>query len=145
MTSFVATTIKTMYSLVTLSAARRAAVVVPVARTSVIAKRHSSTMHDNDPEVIEREKQRNLSKEQHKTSTPIKNAPGWNHYLASASEAAVKADRSDHTPEQLATETVQHIKERHEVKKPNGEERVDAYEASYERDDLSGPLKSKVQ
>jgi hypothetical protein len=41
-------------------------------------------------QVLETEKHRNLNKKQHETSTPIKNAPGWNQYLASASEAAVK-------------------------------------------------------
>ena len=41
-------------------------------------------------QVLEKEKHRNLNAEQHKTSTTIKNAPGWNEYLASASEAAVK-------------------------------------------------------
>ncbi|KAI0766781.1 hypothetical protein BC629DRAFT_1292894 [Irpex lacteus] len=135
-----------MYSLATRAAARRAA-VVPITRSAVIGKRYSSTVHENDPETIEIEKQRNLRKEQHKTSTPIKNAPGWNNYLASASEAAIKADRSDHNPEELATETVQHIKERHHSAPPkglNGEERVDAYEASYERDETTGPLKNSA-
>ena len=41
-------------------------------------------------QVLETEKQRNLKKIQHKTSSPIRNAPGWNQHLASASEAAVK-------------------------------------------------------
>ena len=41
-------------------------------------------------QVLEQEKRRNLSKQQHKTSTPIDEAPGWNENLASASEAAVK-------------------------------------------------------
>ena len=48
-------------------------------------------MHDNDPEILELEKKRNLSKQQHKTSTPHAHAPGWNEYLASASEASIKA------------------------------------------------------
>ena len=65
-------------------------------------------MHDNDPEVrllatthpdllqnlllqtLEREKRRNLNGNQHKTSTPIDDAPGWNEDLATASEAHVK-------------------------------------------------------
>lgn len=43
------------------------------------------------PQVLEQEKKRNLSKEQHKTSTPHPDhAPGWNENLASASEAAIK-------------------------------------------------------
>jgi hypothetical protein len=48
-------------------------------------------MHDNDPEILELEKRRNLAKIQHKTSTPHAHAPGWNEHLASASEASVKA------------------------------------------------------
>ena len=41
-------------------------------------------------QVLDTEKARNLKGEQHKTSTTIRNAPGWNQYLASASEAAIK-------------------------------------------------------
>lgn len=41
-------------------------------------------------QLLELEKQRNLSKQQHKTSTPISGAPGWNEALATSSEAAVK-------------------------------------------------------
>ncbi|KAH9838323.1 uncharacterized protein C8Q71DRAFT_750484, partial [Rhodofomes roseus] len=48
-------------------------------------------MHEHDPDTIEKEKHRNLTGKQHKTSAPHeKTAPGWNEYLASASEAAVK-------------------------------------------------------
>ncbi|KAI0091200.1 hypothetical protein BDY19DRAFT_1046901 [Irpex rosettiformis] len=130
-----------MYSIAVRNALRRAA-VAPVSRTLIVGKRFTSTVNENDPEVIDLEKQRNLRGEQHETSTPIKNAPGWNEYLASASEAAVKADRSELNlnPEQLAAETVHHIKDRHHSQVVNGEERLDAYEASYERDDLDGPL-----
>lgn len=155
-----------MYALATRSALRRA-VVAPVSRSAAVAQRYSSTMHENDPEVLEVEKQRNLSKQQHKTSTPIKNAPGWNQYLASASEAAVKADRSDHSIHDLQEETVQHVKQRHghgdsPMPEPSdippksgidtnskgalsGEERVDAYEATYESDELTGPLKHSAK
>lgn len=42
------------------------------------------------------EKQRNLSNKQHRTSTPLPNAPGWNEHLASASEASVKVDVESH-------------------------------------------------
>lgn len=78
-------------------------------------------MHDNDPEVspwpptdnsqpertyplqlLEREKHRNLTQSQHKTSTPHKkDAPGWNEYLASASEANVKVRNDFRTNAQL--------------------------------------------
>ncbi|KIP08224.1 hypothetical protein PHLGIDRAFT_104622 [Phlebiopsis gigantea 11061_1 CR5-6] len=126
--------------------------VAPVSRTAAVSQRYSSTVHDNDPEVLEIEKQRNMDKVQHKTSTTIRNAPGWNEYLASSSEAAVKADRSDHSIHELQSETLEHMEQRH-GKEPHtdkvspkgaasGEERVGAYEATYERDETSGPLKS---
>lgn len=44
----------------------------------------------NTLQVLEKEKHRNLSRTQHETSTPHKHAPGWNEYIASASEANVK-------------------------------------------------------
>ncbi|KAJ6530373.1 hypothetical protein DFH09DRAFT_934329, partial [Mycena vulgaris] len=97
-----------------------------------------STRHDNDPEVLEREKQRNLSKTQHKTSTPHEHAPGWNEHLASDSEATVKADRSDHTSaEELQKDTVAYTHARH------GEESSD--DANYSGDSkerMDGPLSS---
>jgi hypothetical protein len=40
--------------------------------------------------VLEREKQKNLSKDQWNTSSLYQHAPGWNEYLASESEAHVK-------------------------------------------------------
>lgn len=49
---------------------------------------HGSTMHDNDPELLEREKAKNLAGHEHETG--IHNAPGWNDRLASSSEAAIK-------------------------------------------------------
>jgi hypothetical protein len=53
--------------------------------------RHSSShVSNDDPDVIELEKKRNLSKQQGKTSTPHEFAPGWNEHLASVSEAYVK-------------------------------------------------------
>lgn len=47
-------------------------------------------MHDNDPHILELEKQRNLANKQHATSTPMSEAKGWNEHLATASEAYVK-------------------------------------------------------
>lgn len=41
-------------------------------------------------QILETEKVRNLTGTQYKTSTPLKHAPGWNEYLATASEASVK-------------------------------------------------------
>lgn len=117
-------------------------------------------------QVLEIEKQRNINKVQHETSTTINNAPGWNEYLASSSEASVKvrthttslptfthsclqADRSDHSIHDLQSQTVEHVHKRHHGKgsEPttkgavSGEERVGAYEATYERDETTGPLK----
>ncbi|KAG8833914.1 hypothetical protein FRC17_009873 [Serendipita sp. 399] len=82
-----------------------------------LAKRpySSGSIHDNDPEILEAEKQKNLKNEQHLTSTPHKHAPGWNEYLASTSEAYTKADKATGTISELQEETVDHIKKRHPV------------------------------
>lgn len=99
-------------------------------------------MHDNDPEILEREKYRNLSKTQHRTSTPLDNAPGWNEHLATASEASVKADRSefgrsDFSPADLQKRTVEYLTSRN-----SPEERVEPTFALYTRDEVQGPLSS---
>jgi len=86
-------------------------------------------MHDNDPEVLEAEKGRNLAGTQYKTSTPHKHAPGWNEHLASASEASVKADKATGSLEDLQSTTVEYIQSRHS---PD--------EASELRDLVGGPL-----
>ncbi|KAJ7677702.1 hypothetical protein DFH06DRAFT_1316511 [Mycena polygramma] len=63
------------------------------------------------PQTLEQEKQRSLSGRgtQHKDSdkTPHAHAPGWNEPLASASEAAVKADQAHGTPQDLQKRTVE--------------------------------------
>jgi hypothetical protein len=92
-------------------------------------------MHDNDPETLEREKRRNLSSTQHKTSTPIDNAPGWNEDLASASEAHVKADRSSVTINDLQRKTIDYLNAKHQQ-----DDQMDHREASYLRDEVTGPL-----
>ena len=215
-----------MYSVAVRTAARRVA-VAPISRSVVVGKRFTSTVHENDPkvrcgssrrrvgailtrlfQVIELEKQRNLRNEQHKTSTPIKNAPGWNQYLASDSEADVKVgsifgfakapsltetrrrivlrpvwksllpklsnistnvtirQKSTSTPSLRRTSgsvshcshhtchtdwcaqadhsaaTIQDLANGN-AQRVHSEERLDAYEASYERDETSGPLKKK--
>ncbi|CAK5269342.1 unnamed protein product [Mycena citricolor] len=80
----------------------------------VLGVRFSSTMHDNDPAILEQEKKRNMSGTQHRTSTPHKqHAPGWNEHLASASEASVKADKSSGTPSDLQKTTIEYIHSRH--------------------------------
>ncbi|KZV72998.1 hypothetical protein PENSPDRAFT_323713 [Peniophora sp. CONT] len=109
------------------------------AAPSVAARFNStSSNHNNDPEVLEREKHRNLSKAQYQTSAPMdKSAPGWNEHLSSDAEANVKADRHEHTsPQDLVNETVKHLNEKH-----SSEERWGATESStYEREEVSGPL-----
>nr|GAT60697.1 predicted protein [Mycena chlorophos] len=99
---------------------------------SVSLIRYSSTMHDNDPELLEVEKTRNLANQQHRTSTPHKShAPGWNEHLASASEASVKADKATGNPLDLQKATVEYIQARHS---PD--------EAIYSHDQVDGPLSS---
>jgi hypothetical protein len=111
-------------------------------------------MHDNDPEVLEREKQRNLSNTQHKTSTPHAEAPGWNEYLASTSEADVKvrsflfihsiirltnpitqADRTTDSIVNLQRKTIEHVRARYAP-----DDSVESREADYLRDAVEGPL-----
>ncbi|KAF8656254.1 hypothetical protein AX16_002690 [Volvariella volvacea WC 439] len=100
----------------------------------------TSTMHDNDPELLETEKQRNLSGKQHKTSAPLSDAPGWNEYLASASEAGVKADRHQGAKDvsELQATTVEYIKSRH-----TPDERTEPTVASYVREEVEGPLSGR--
>ncbi|KIK62965.1 hypothetical protein GYMLUDRAFT_41263 [Collybiopsis luxurians FD-317 M1] len=92
-------------------------------------------MHDNDPEVLDKEKKRNLSKTQHITSTPHDHSPGWNESLASASEAHVKADRSTASPQELAEKTIKYVHNRH-----SAENDVQPTEALYSREEIGGPL-----
>ncbi|KAG6862542.1 hypothetical protein C0995_000090 [Termitomyces sp. Mi166 len=95
-------------------------------------------MHDNDPQTLETEKSRNLSNQQYKTSTPHKNAPGWNEALASESEASVKADRSDSPAStvELQEQTVEYITSRY-----NPDDRKEPTIAGYSRDEVNGPLR----
>ncbi|KAL9538916.1 hypothetical protein MBANPS3_010591 [Mucor bainieri] len=59
-----------------------------------------SHMSDNDPEVLEKEKHKELSKKDKE----------WNEKLASHSEAAVKADKEHDKPIQhLQDETIEHL------------------------------------
>ncbi|KAJ7455389.1 hypothetical protein B0H11DRAFT_2067896 [Mycena galericulata] len=120
-----------MYSLISSRSALRsiAGAARAVAPTAARSTRFSSTMHDNDPEVLESEKSRNLAGTQYKTSTPHKHAPGWNEHLASASEASVKADKDTSSPFDLQKMTVEYIQSRHS---PD--------EATNLRDEVNGPL-----
>ncbi|KAF7979128.1 hypothetical protein HWV62_43353 [Athelia sp. TMB] len=105
-------------------------------RNRMASSRYYSTMHDNDPAVLEREKRRNLTGEQLKTPH-IKSAPGWNEHLASSSEAHVKADKHEHsgTVEDLQRETVDYVHTRH-----SPDERVGGARESSEADRVDGPL-----
>ncbi|KAI0635571.1 hypothetical protein C8Q77DRAFT_1071588 [Trametes polyzona] len=144
------------------NAFKRAAARPSTSSLSAMPRFYSSTVHDNDPEVLEQEKRRNLNKEQHKTSTPLPDhAPGWNENLASASEAAVKADRwSGATPKDLQEKTVKYVNDRHHAndtagglsEPPPHEPGVSTShmkhngpgepEAPYTRDEVDGPLKN---
>ncbi|KAG1796284.1 uncharacterized protein HD556DRAFT_292300 [Suillus plorans] len=97
-------------------------------------RRYTSTMHDNDPETLEREKRRNLSGTQLETSAND-DAPGWNENLASESEAHVKADRSSVTFNDLQRKTIDFVNAKHQA-----DERMDHREASYLKDEVTGPL-----
>ncbi|KAI0649490.1 hypothetical protein C8Q79DRAFT_950812 [Trametes meyenii] len=141
------------------NAFKRALVRPSTSALTAAPRFYSSTMHDNDPEVPEEEKRRNLSKLQHETSTPIPDqAPGWNQYLASASEAAIKADQSTGTPLELQERTVKYVKERHHRGDSSATSQSPVEpgvstshmkhdgptdpEAPYSRDEIDGPLKS---
>jgi len=100
--------------------------------------RSMSTMHDNDPETLETEKRRNLSNQQHKTSTPHAHAPGWNEHLASTSEADIKADKSTlSTTDELQSATLEYVRARYAP-----DDRMGPTTAYYSKDEVSGPLGS---
>ncbi|KAL5531115.1 hypothetical protein ACEPAG_3991 [Sanghuangporus baumii] len=103
-----------------------------------------STVHDNDPDTLEREKRKNLSGKQHKTSSPHEHAPGWNEYLASASEAAVKADgdRSDGGPEGLQKKTTEHIRARYEADEDDSTDGNTQAGQEFQKETVRGPLGS---
>jgi len=102
-----------------------------------LANRAYSTMHDNDPEVLEREKRRNLTRQPYQTSSPLDHSPGWNEHLATTSEAHVKADQDRSSPHDLASRTVSHLKA-----KVSAEEGAASSTARFDLDEVSGPLKS---
>ncbi|KAH0585204.1 hypothetical protein H2248_008455 [Termitomyces sp. 'cryptogamus'] len=89
-------------------------------------------MHNNDSQVSLG------SRQQYKTSTPIKNAPGWNEALASESEASVKADKSDSPAStlELQEQTVEYITSRY-----NPDDRKEPTTAGYSREEVNGPLR----
>jgi len=103
--------------------------------SAVRCRSTTSTMSGDDPEILEMEKRRNLSKTQHYTSTPLSNAPGWNEPLATVSEAYVKADKATETNGELQAKTVEYLKSRH-----SGDDRTGSTMAEYAREEVMGPL-----
>lgn len=102
--------------------------------------------------ILEMEKRRNLSKTQHRTSTPLSNAPGWNEPLATVSEAYVKvsilfsiphivtsltgqADKATETNGELQAKTVEYLRSRH-----SADDRTGSTMAEYAREEVMGPL-----
>ncbi|KAF9446819.1 hypothetical protein P691DRAFT_732506 [Macrolepiota fuliginosa MF-IS2] len=126
-----------MYSAIQARATLRTTLRSTVASASNTMRYNStSTVHDNDPELLAQEKHRNLSQSQSKTSTPHEHAPGWNEYLASASEANVKADKAPGSPQELQSKTIEYVKARH-FDSEGTETNTTAY---YTHDTVTGPL-----
>ncbi|KAL4430758.1 hypothetical protein ABPG75_006014 [Micractinium tetrahymenae] len=77
-----------------------------------------SHVSDNDPEVLEKEKQRHLKG---KTISHIKQVPGWSEKLASDAEAVVKAehDCTDCSIEEMQKQTLDTLKEEEEADAPS--------------------------
>ncbi|CAM0143194.1 hypothetical protein VKS41_008651 [Umbelopsis sp. WA50703] len=77
--------------------------VVPSTTYTVRTMTAFSQMSDNDPKVLEKEKQKHLQKEKEKK---------WNEKLASQSEAAVKADKSEDKPlKTLQEDSIKELKD----------------------------------
>ncbi|KAG8921683.1 hypothetical protein FRC00_008353, partial [Tulasnella sp. 408] len=111
---------------------------------------------DNDPEVLDREKRRSLSKDPKQHAPHKHHAPEWNESLASVSEAAVKADQSPvDTPEELTRVTVEYVKKTHSdddagdiIQKATAKafdtaDRAVHQEAVYDKEEIEGPLGGK--
>ncbi|KIM84102.1 hypothetical protein PILCRDRAFT_818404 [Piloderma croceum F 1598] len=129
---------KTMFSIVPRSSLRNVSAAGTVARAGTArlqSTRLYSTMHDNDPEVLEREKRRTLSGE-HRKTPHMDGVPGWNEHLASSAEASVKADKyATGSVDEMQRKTVDYVHTRH-----SPDERLGGREATYQRDEVSGPL-----
>ncbi|CAE6537119.1 unnamed protein product [Rhizoctonia solani] len=108
-------------------------------RVAVPAPRYTS-QRTNDPEVLEREKQKNLRGEQNSTHT---HAPGWNELLASDSEAHIKADKANSNPEEMAKATLEYVKKQHP---DTWTETIREHtNAPYMKDAVEGPLGALAQ
>ncbi|WVO12764.1 hypothetical protein L204_100372 [Cryptococcus depauperatus] len=96
---------------------------------SRIAPRSMATRHGNDPDVLAKEKARNLSGTQDSSSPHKEHAPGWNEHLASDAEANIKADQAG--PEgkpskELQDATVNHVNKHHRPHPTSSEELIKA-------------------
>ncbi|KAG9104656.1 hypothetical protein FRC06_000420 [Ceratobasidium sp. 370] len=98
------------------------------------AARYVSRMAE-DPEIIEREKLKNLQGKQESTQ---KHAPGWNEVLATHAEANIKADKATGTPEEMTSTTIQYLKKQHP---DNLTDQIREHtNAPYLKDSVEGPL-----
>ncbi|KAI3652276.1 hypothetical protein MP228_003579 [Amoeboaphelidium protococcarum] len=79
-----------------------------------------SNMSDNDPEVLEKSKQRAMKKANSSQQSGAYEDE-WDESAASESEAMVKADRTPNMddPSQMQKETLKHLKERVAVNSKN--------------------------
>nr|ODN99712.1 hypothetical protein L204_02145 [Cryptococcus depauperatus CBS 7855] len=75
---------------------------------SRIAPRSMATRHGNDPDVLAKEKARNLSGTQDSSSPHKEHAPGWNEHLA-ADQAGPEGKPS----KELQDATVNHVNKHH--------------------------------
>ncbi|KIM39841.1 hypothetical protein M413DRAFT_446759 [Hebeloma cylindrosporum] len=124
-----------MFSIVRRSPMRAAALTPRCNSTRL----YSSTTHANDPKALEREKQRDLDRKQNKQQ-----GREWNEALASASEAAVKADRSEEDPSELPSKTIESLRVQHSESETENGDGSSSTTAFYSRDEVSGPLSGAV-
>lgn len=114
--------------------------VVPLARRflhpSTVTMGHGSHSSDNKPDIIEQEKQRNLTGQ---TPEIVPGQPGWNPNLASDSEAAIRAEKAPSMPlEELQAQSINVIQHLHHDADHPGvpDEVVNPSEAPAIRDNL---------
>ncbi|KAG5352879.1 hypothetical protein C0989_012269 [Termitomyces sp. Mn162] len=107
-----------------------------IARSSSAAIRWVINEVNEAVQTIEAETLRKLLKQQYKTSTPIKNAPGWNEALASESEASADKSDSPASTLELQEQTVEYITSRY-----NPDDRKEPTTAGYSREEVNGPLR----
>ncbi|ODO03360.1 hypothetical protein L198_02206 [Cryptococcus wingfieldii CBS 7118] len=79
---------------------------LPVSRS--VALRSMASRHGNDPEVLQKEKARNLRGQQESSAPHKEHAPGWNEHLA-----ADQAGPSGKPGKELQDATVGHIDKHH--------------------------------